>query len=83
MREIKTEAQTANLAKVLNVEVTLAELIVIRAALSEVNSEDMRESIELRYSEDVAERTKLEVPHEITIANDIGNILDMHILEED
>ncbi|MFW0909673.1 hypothetical protein [Bacillus altitudinis] len=45
MREIKTEAQTLDLSKKVTVEVSLAELIVISAALLEVDKDVVNENV--------------------------------------
>lgn len=58
MREIKTEAQTLDLSKKVTVEVSLAELIVISAALLGVDKDEVNENVQTyspyaRYSNQI------------------------------
>lgn len=83
MREIKTEAQTLDLSKKVIVEVSLAELMLMLAALTEGDEEKIYENIALAYTEsaiDGIENAELTLGD---IAKTIDVIIDEHIPEED
>ncbi|WP_144666719.1 hypothetical protein [Bacillus altitudinis] len=84
MREIKTEAQTLDLSKKVTVEVSLAELIVMSAALLEVDNDVVNDNVETyspykRYSNEIV--GELPSAHDLMAA--VDDIASGHISKED
>ncbi|MEH7736883.1 hypothetical protein QPL77_14700 [Bacillus pumilus] len=83
MREIKTEAQTLDLSKKVTVEVSLAELIVLSAALVEVDSDVVYHNLEWKYNESTIDSIDRIGVCTSDIADNIGTIISEHIPKED
>ncbi|UNY40673.1 hypothetical protein KLEB271_gp56 [Bacillus phage vB_BauS_KLEB27-1] len=81
MREIKTEAQTLDLSKKVTVEVSLAELIVISAALLEVTYDEVEENIATNspYNR-VSDLIAGNIPGTDDLMDDADNILCKYLL---
>ncbi|MGT4651522.1 hypothetical protein [Bacillus cereus] len=82
MREIKTEAQTLDLSKKVTVEVSLAELIVLAASAYEVLPFSLRERLKGHWKTDFGHIREAPAV-EVSIAEEIGEILASHGVEED
>ncbi|AOC55288.1 hypothetical protein [Bacillus pumilus] len=83
MREIKTEAQTLDLSKKITVEVSLAELIVLSAALVEIDSDVVYHNLEWNYNESMIDSIDRIGVCTSDIAENIGTIISEHIPKED
>ncbi|WP_226568192.1 hypothetical protein [Bacillus stratosphericus] len=83
MREIKTEAQTLDLSKKITVEVSLAELIFMEAAMMRVDVDSAWRRIHNVRSNDVGTAMLRPEPTAPALAGDIERILAGHIPEED
>lgn len=83
MREIKTEAQTLDLSKKVTVEVSLAELIVIKASIYEAPTPNVWRQIEAVYGEKIANNARQLMTSDVEVAESISGILIGHIPEED
>ncbi|QNH48706.1 MULTISPECIES: hypothetical protein [unclassified Bacillus (in: firmicutes)] len=84
MREIKTEAQTLDLSKKVTVEVSLAELIVISAALLEADNDVVNDNVQTyspyaRYSNQILG----ELPNTHDLMANVDDIAADHIPKED
>ncbi|WP_144482255.1 hypothetical protein [Bacillus pumilus] len=80
MREIKTEAQTLDLSKKVTVEVSLAELIVMSAALLGADNDVVNEHVQscspyARYSNQILG----ELPNTHDLLDDVDDIASEHI----
>lgn len=82
MREIKTEAQTLDLSKKITVEISLAELILIAASAYEVSPFRLRERLKGHWKTNF-EHLRDWVAVEVSIAEEIDEILASHGVEED
>lgn len=83
MREIKTETQTLDLSKKVTVEVSLAELIVLSAALAEIDSDVVYHNLEWNYSESTIDGIDRIGVCTSAIADNIDTIISEHVPEED
>ncbi|MCY7439395.1 hypothetical protein [Bacillus altitudinis] len=83
MREIKTESQTLDLSKKVTVEVSLAELIVLSAALVEIDSDVVYHNLEWSYNESTIDSIDRIGVCTSVIAENIGTIISEHIPKED
>ncbi|WP_350303603.1 hypothetical protein [Bacillus pumilus] len=83
MREIKTESKTLDLSKKVTVEVSLAELIVLSAALVEIDSDVVYHNLEWNYNESTIDSIDRIGVCTSDIAENIGTIISEHIPKED
>ncbi|MCA6607489.1 hypothetical protein [Bacillus safensis] len=83
MREIKTEAQSLDLSKKIKLEVSLAELIVLSAALAEIDSDVVYHNLEMSYSESTIDCIDRIGVCTSGIADNIDTIISEHVPEED
>ncbi|EDW22141.1 hypothetical protein FO510_05385 [Bacillus pumilus] len=83
MREIKTESQTLDLSKKVTVEVSLAELIVIKASIYEAATSTVWRLIEAVYGEKIANNARQLMTNDVEVAESISDILAGHITKED
>ncbi|WP_303985871.1 hypothetical protein [Niallia circulans] len=83
MREIKTEAQTLDLSKKVTVEVSLAELIFMEAALMRADVDSVWRRVHNVRSSVVGTAMLRPEPIAAAIAGDIERILSEYIPEED